>query len=164
MILMTVAVAIVFAGRVLDVSVAPLVWICAMVGTSMVAASASVLNQWYERDRDSMMPRTQKRPLPSGRLTTGEASVFGWLLLVAGLTLLAVGTNATAVAVSFATWFIYCCLVVVEHCGGHLTRSPPRDDWLDRRRWRHRFLEGLGAYFHRDSLAVPSLHGNRMAI
>jgi len=108
MILMTVAVAIVFASRILDVSVAPLVWICAMVGTSMVAASASVLNQWYERDRDSKMPRTQKRPLPSGRLTTSEASVFGWLLFVAGITLLYVGTNATAVAVSFATWFIYC--------------------------------------------------------
>jgi protoheme IX farnesyltransferase len=108
MILMTVAVAIVFAGRILDVSVAPLVWISAMIGTSMVAASASVLNQWYERDRDSKMPRTQKRPLPSGRLTTSEASVFGWLLFVAGITLLYLGTNATAVAVSFASWFIYC--------------------------------------------------------
>jgi heme o synthase len=108
MILLTVAVAIVFASRLLSVSVSPLVWISAMVGTSMVAASASVLNQWFERDRDSRMARTQKRPLPSGRLTSLEASVFGWALVVVGFSLLYFGTNVTAAAVSLVTWFIYC--------------------------------------------------------
>jgi heme o synthase len=108
MILLTVAVAIVFAARLLQVTVSPVVWLSALVGTSLVAASASVMNQWYERDRDSMMPRTQKRPLPSGRLTTSEAALFGWVLVVMGLGILAFGANGTAAAISFATWFIYC--------------------------------------------------------
>lgn len=79
-----------------------------MVGTSMVAASASVLNQWFERDRDSRMARTQKRPLPSGRLTSTEASIFGWALVFIGFSILYFGTNATAAAVSLLTWFVYC--------------------------------------------------------
>jgi protoheme IX farnesyltransferase len=108
MILLTVGVAMVFAAQLLSVSVSPVVWLSALVGTSLVAASASVLNQWYERDRDSLMPRTQKRPLPDGRLTTLEASLFGWLLVVAGLGILWFGTTSAATAVSFVTWLIYC--------------------------------------------------------
>lgn len=108
MILLTVAVAMVFASRLLNASVGPMVWLSAMIGTSMVAASASVLNQWYERDRDSLMPRTRNRPLPSGRLTMSEANVFGWLLFLVGALLIYLGSNATAAAVALVTWFIYC--------------------------------------------------------
>ena len=108
MILLTVAVAMVFASRLLNASVGPMVWLSAMIGTSMVAASASVLNQWYERDRDSLMPRTRNRPLPSGRLTMSEANVFGWLLFLVGVLLIYFGSNATAAAVALVTWFIYC--------------------------------------------------------
>ncbi len=108
MILLTVAVAMVFASRLLSASVSPLVWLSAMIGTSMVAASASVLNQWYERDRDFLMPRTRNRPLPSGRLTMIEAKLFGWALFLVGALLIYFGANATAAAVAFVTWFIYC--------------------------------------------------------
>jgi protoheme IX farnesyltransferase len=108
MILLTVAVAMVFAARLLQSSVGPLAWISAMLGTSMVAASASVLNQWYERDRDFLMPRTRNRPLPSGRLTMSEAKVFGWLLFLFGTLMIYFGANPTAAVVAFATWFIYC--------------------------------------------------------
>lgn len=108
MILLTVAVAMVFASRLLNASVSPLVWLSAMIGTSMVAASASVLNQWYERDRDFLMPRTRNRPLPSGRLTMIEAKLFGWVLFFVGVLLIFFGANATAAVVAFVTWFIYC--------------------------------------------------------
>lgn len=108
MILLTVAVAMVFAARLLQATVGPLAWISAMIGTSMVAASASVLNQWYERDRDFLMPRTRNRPLPSGRLTMSEAKVFGWFLFVLGSLLIYFGANPTAALVAFLTWFIYC--------------------------------------------------------
>jgi protoheme IX farnesyltransferase len=108
MILLTVAVAMVFASRLLDASVNLLVWLSAMIGTSMVAASASVLNQWYERDRDFLMPRTRNRPLPSGRLTMSEANLFGWALFLVGVLLIYCGANPTAAAIAFVTWFIYC--------------------------------------------------------
>ncbi|MFO0012113.1 MAG: UbiA family prenyltransferase [Planctomycetota bacterium] len=108
MILLTVGVAMVVAYRTLGTSVHPWVWFSTLIGTAMVAASASVLNQWYERDRDSVMPRTQKRPLPSGRLTTLEASLFGWMLLLIGILMLGLGANWVAAGISATTWFIYC--------------------------------------------------------
>lgn len=108
MILLTVGVAMVVACRMLQVTTSPVVWISALVGTAMVAASASVMNQWFERDRDSMMPRTQKRPLPSGRLTTFEAFVFGCLLVLVGIFVLGLGANWVAASISGLTWFIYC--------------------------------------------------------
>lgn len=108
MILLTVGVAMVVAYRIVGVSVVPVVWFSTLIGTALVAASASVLNQWYERDRDSVMPRTQRRPLPSGRLTTVEAAIFGWILLALGILMLGLGANWMAASISATTWFIYC--------------------------------------------------------
>jgi heme o synthase len=39
-----------------------------LIGTAFCAAGASVLNQFIERRRDALMPRTQNRPLPAGRV------------------------------------------------------------------------------------------------
>lgn len=60
----------------------------AVLGTGLIAAGASALNQWWERDRDARMIRTQARPLPSGRLTSQEVLVFGLGLAVVGTCLL----------------------------------------------------------------------------
>lgn len=56
----------------------------AVIGTALVASGASVLNQWLERDTDAQMIRTQKRPLPAGRVSLAEAFLFGLLLAVIG--------------------------------------------------------------------------------
>src|SRR5262245_23104225 len=56
----------------------------AMLGTLLVAASASAANQWLERQLDLRMQRTADRPLPAGRLSAGEAAVFSALTLIAG--------------------------------------------------------------------------------
>src|ERR1700761_7001429 len=48
-----------------------------LAGTALVAAGASALNQWLERDFDAKMLRTQNRPLPSGRLQPTTVAVFG---------------------------------------------------------------------------------------
>src|SRR3990167_3201712 len=37
-----------------------------MLGTALVAAGASALNQLLERDTDARMERTRNRPLPAG--------------------------------------------------------------------------------------------------
>jgi heme O synthase-like polyprenyltransferase len=50
----------------------PLVLIHALVGTSLIAASASGFNHWLERHSDARMTRTASRPLPAGRLSVGE--------------------------------------------------------------------------------------------
>src|SRR5256885_313412 len=39
-----------------------------LIGTGLVASGAAALNQLIEREYDARMPRTENRPLPSGRL------------------------------------------------------------------------------------------------
>lgn len=48
-----------------------------LVGTAMVAASAAILNQWMERERDGRMFRTRGRPLPAGLVKPETALVVG---------------------------------------------------------------------------------------
>jgi protoheme IX farnesyltransferase len=60
----------------------------AVVGTALVAAGASALNQWLERDTDARMERTRNRPLPAGRLAPGTVFAFGLGLATVGVTYL----------------------------------------------------------------------------
>jgi protoheme IX farnesyltransferase len=79
----------------------------AVAGTALVAGGAAVLNQLYERDTDALMRRTRLRPLPDGRVTPGDARVFGLALSAAGLTLLAARTNWLSAGLALATLVVY---------------------------------------------------------
>jgi protoheme IX farnesyltransferase len=79
----------------------------ALLGTALVAAGTSALNQVAERDVDGLMRRTRDRPLPAGRLRTGEAAVFAWLLGVVGTWELAQFVNATTAVLAAATLLSY---------------------------------------------------------
>ena len=79
----------------------------AVAGTAFVAAGAAVLNQVYERDTDALMRRTRMRPLPDGRVTPGEARIFGFALSLAGVMLLAARANWLAAALAVATLAVY---------------------------------------------------------
>jgi protoheme IX farnesyltransferase len=79
----------------------------ALVGTGLVAAGASVLNQVMERDTDALMHRTRMRPIPAGRILPNEARRFGAALTLAGLALLAVVCGPLAALVAFSTWASY---------------------------------------------------------
>ena len=57
----------------------------ALVGTALVAGGAAALNQVWERDTDGLMRRTQRRPIPGGRLRAADGAWFGTLLSAAGL-------------------------------------------------------------------------------
>jgi protoheme IX farnesyltransferase len=79
----------------------------ALVGTTMLFAGASALNQLLERRRDARMPRTANRPLPAGRLQPSEVLALGTFLSAGGLTyLLAFCQPLVAVLGAFAL-FIY---------------------------------------------------------
>lgn len=52
----------------------------AMIGITLLAFGVATLNQYIERNIDGLMDRTAKRPLPSGKLTSTEALVFGTVL------------------------------------------------------------------------------------
>jgi protoheme IX farnesyltransferase len=62
----------------------PLILIHTLVGTALVAAGASTLNQYQERHLDAQMRRTENRPLPTGRVQPLEALVLGIALTLAG--------------------------------------------------------------------------------
>ena len=64
-----------------------------LTATALVAAGASALNQWLEREYDAKMRRTQSRPLPSGRLQPTTVAIFGGVSSVAGLIYLALAVN-----------------------------------------------------------------------
>jgi heme o synthase len=108
MILLTVAVAMYAGSRIMDLPVGLGTWFHTLLGTAMIASSASTLNQWFEQSRDTLMPRTQKRPLPSGRLTSFEAALWGWLLVGLGSLELLWFVNWAAMFCGVMTWFIYC--------------------------------------------------------
>jgi len=56
-----------------------------LIGVALVAAGTNAFNQVRERDVDARMRRTERRPLPSGRLTPRAAALFEVNLLTAGL-------------------------------------------------------------------------------
>jgi heme o synthase len=56
----------------------------AMLGIALLSSGIATLNQYMERDLDGLMRRTMLRPLPSGKLSSVEALLFG-----AGLTVIA---------------------------------------------------------------------------
>jgi heme o synthase len=53
-----------------------------LISGAAAAAGASALNQYFERERDALMRRTKRRPLPTGLLRRS------WLVLAAGLGLI----------------------------------------------------------------------------
>ena len=79
-----------------------------LIGTGMVAAGASALNQLLERRSDAQMQRTENRPLPAGRLQPMEVLFFGLALSTGGLVWLAVtGRHPIAAAVAAVTHLSY---------------------------------------------------------
>lgn len=85
----------------------PVALLNALLGTLLVAASASALNQWWERRSDILMDRTASRPLPAGRLRTTEVVGFALLTFVAGGVYLAVAVNGLTAIWSIFSWFVY---------------------------------------------------------
>lgn len=78
-----------------------------LVGTALIAASASALNQWLERETDALMPRTAARPIPAGRLGSLEVLIFAAATGLAGGTWLVLFVNPLTAALALATWFLY---------------------------------------------------------
>jgi protoheme IX farnesyltransferase len=59
-------------------------WLVLTLGGFLVTGSANGFNEIIERDLDSMMKRTADRPIPAGRMTTGQALVLSLLMGIIG--------------------------------------------------------------------------------
>ncbi|MSO55027.1 MAG: protoheme IX farnesyltransferase [Rhodospirillales bacterium] len=79
----------------------------AVICIAFGAGASGAINMWYERDIDIAMRRTMDRPLPSKRLTPGEALIFGATLAAASVTVMGLAVNITAAALLAATILYY---------------------------------------------------------
>lgn len=100
---------VVFVAAMVSTATPPPGWVLVstLIGTALVAGSASAFNQVLERATDLLMPRTASRPLPSGVLSPWEAAVFGGALLIGGTLLLGLGVNFTVAALGLLCWCLY---------------------------------------------------------
>jgi protoheme IX farnesyltransferase len=78
-----------------------------LLGTGLLAAGTSALNQVLEQGADARMRRTSRRPLPSGRLASLPATVFGLILILGGTLHLAVTTNGLTAFLGWMTAAVY---------------------------------------------------------
>jgi protoheme IX farnesyltransferase len=97
------------------------------------SAAAGAFNQLYERDLDSVMTRTQKRPFVTGRLRAGNWWVVG--IMVALLISLAATAWASNLA---ATMYVFL---------GAFTYGVVYTVWLKRRTWLNIVIGGLSGSF-----------------
>ena len=72
------------------------------LGTLAIGGGAVAINQYIERTTDSQMKRTEKRPIPSGRVSAGGALLFGAFLTLAGLAYFLIFVNVTSACVAAA--------------------------------------------------------------
>jgi len=79
----------------------------ALIGTALVAGGTAALNHYIERASDSLMRRTARRPLPSGRLNPNEVFRFGIGLSLAGTVYLAVTLNLLTSLIGLAALLSY---------------------------------------------------------
>jgi heme o synthase len=78
-----------------------------LVGGSLAAGAASALNCYIDRDIDQLMRRTKRRPLPAHSVTPRSALIFGLVLAVVSVALMAVFTNWLATALTAAAIVYY---------------------------------------------------------
>ncbi len=95
----------------------PLLTLAATIlGGSLAAGGASVLNQYLDRDMDGTMSRTKNRPIPAGRIAPKNALIFGLALLLWAALILGVLVNwlAAALAMFGAVYYVIVYTVLLK--------------------------------------------------
>lgn len=91
----------------------PLIGFIAVLCIAIGAGAAGALNMWYDADIDAIMSRTINRPIPAGRISGGEALIFGVVLSVFSVVLLGLATNWVAGGLLAFTIFFYAVIYTV---------------------------------------------------
>lgn len=93
-----------FAGMVIGASAWPTfpVAFWTLFGGFLAAGGSGAINQYIDRFDDLKMQRTQKRPIPSGRLTAGEGLAVGVAMTLTSFYVMVAFVNLTAALLSLA--------------------------------------------------------------
>lgn len=94
------------------------------LGVALASASTGCLNQVLEADRDALMERTRRRPIPDGRVSPGRAHALGLAWGGAGLAVLAWKVNGASCALTAFTLASY--LLVYTP----MKRTSPLSTWV----------------------------------
>ncbi|WP_018618786.1 heme o synthase [Spirosoma luteum] len=78
-----------------------------VVASISITGAANIINQIIEKDSDKVMKRTAVRPLPTGRLSVKEATVFAFLLFGIGCYLFVDVFNIRAAALAVLSLLLY---------------------------------------------------------
>jgi len=89
----------------------PFLALVATLAIAMAAGASGAINMWYDRDIDALMRRTQRRPVPAGRISAEAALSYGIVLGITSVLLMLLAANVLAavlLAVSILFYvFIY---------------------------------------------------------
>lgn len=118
LVVFTACVGLMLAPGVINPFVAVIAVVCIAIG----AGASGALNMWYDADIDAIMSRTRNRPIPAGRISGGEALVFGVVLASFSVGLLGLATNWIAAGLLAFTIFFYAVIYTVW-----LKRSTPQN-------------------------------------
>ena len=89
------------------ISVHPVIGFTAILCIALAAGAAGALNMWYEADRDALMDRTARRPLPAGRMDRDAALQFGVGLGTFAVLLMGLAVNLLAAAILAVSILFY---------------------------------------------------------
>ena len=96
--------------------------IISMTGIGFCASSAATINQIIDRNIDANMTRTSNRPLPQGDITTFNASLFAFALMIAGTVILVSQVNTLTAVLTVASLIGYAFIYTV-----FLKRATPQN-------------------------------------
>ena len=96
--------------------------IISMTGIGLCASSAATINQIIDRNIVANMARTSNRPLPQGDITTFNASLFAFALMIAGTVILVSQVNTLTAVLTVASLVGYAFIYTV-----FLKRATPQN-------------------------------------
>jgi protoheme IX farnesyltransferase len=110
-----------------------------LAGTGLAVAGAGALNQYLEQDRDRLMARTRRRPLPDGRVPAWAVLVFGAAMCAGGIAVLGWGVSLACgiLAAAGASYYLLGYTVLLKPrssmsavAGGPAGVLPPLIGWV----------------------------------
>lgn len=85
----------------------PFLQMISLLSIAVGAGASGALNMWYDADIDSIMKRTQKRPIPMGKILPETARDFGIWLSLLSVIMLGLASNYLAAGLLVFTIFFY---------------------------------------------------------
>ena len=92
------------------------------IGIALAASSAAAVNHFIDRKADAQMARTEKRPLPTGELTTANVITFAIVLGVSSMLILILLVNTLTAILTFLSLFGYAIIYTL-----YLKRATPQN-------------------------------------